>query len=466
MPVPRGISKVSFGLDALVVIVLLGMVLLAPISFMVPFNDEWLRMNYLATHSVWEWTVMHAETWVVRPTGEVLLGIAALPNTRPALAHDFTVETFLARFHLIYVVFVLGYCALLYANAAILARSWRAAPHMLLLSFGLLTCWLMSSELAYAFYWIDGYANIQMPFTLCCCGLLLLVRDRLPAAIGGALLIILGALGHEVIGIYALGFSLLALALRRPETRPWQRRALWTALFASLLAIVLWQLFGVGPTLRNEHYLRNVGTRYDFSNAWANVKEIHPLRALLSVIAGPLAITIYRDRLGDLPERAEADARRQRWFWILLALGTLITCFLPLASVGLKKGRLAVSYYSVSTHLLFALFGVVLYPFLARFLERALGAYRRRLGSLLPLLLVIALASGNIGEFRDAVVNRSQLNAEALTYMRTLFNAPKEARLRICRPRHAYSKPGRMLTDRNQEEYFGIAFVYNRCANR
>ena len=152
MPVPRGISKVSFGLDALVIIALLGAVLLVPISFLVPFNDEWLRMNYLATHSVWEWTVMHAETWVVRPTGEVLLGLAALPTTRPALASEFTAETFLARLHSIYVLFALGYCALLYVNAAILARSWRALPHTLLLLLGLLTCWLMSSELAYGFY--------------------------------------------------------------------------------------------------------------------------------------------------------------------------------------------------------------------------------------------------------------------------------------------------------------------------
>jgi hypothetical protein len=463
MPVPSGISKISFGLDSLAVFALLAAVSLVPIFFMVPFNDEWLRMNYLSTHSVWEWTVMHAETWVVRPTGEVLLGLAALPNTRPALAHDFTPQTFLARFHGVYVLIVLAYWLMLYANAAILARSWRALPHTLLLLFGVLTCWLMSSELAYAFYWADGYANILMPFTLCCCGLPLLVRDDLPAAMGGALLVIVAALGHEVIAIYALGFTLLALGLRRPLTQPWRARAVWAGLFAICLAIVLWQLFGTGPMIRNEHYLRNVGTRYDLATAWLNVKQIDPLQALLSALAGPLAIAIYRERLGDTPERAEEDARRQRWFWILLAIGTLVTCFLPLASVGLKKGRLAVSYYSVSTHLLFGLFGVVLYPLLARALDRALGAYRRTIGSLLPLLLVIALCSNNIAEFREAVSNYQQLKTEAFTYMQTLFDAPKEARLRICRPRHAYSKPGRMLTDRNQEQYFGIQFVYNRC---
>jgi hypothetical protein len=36
----------------------------------------------------------------------------------------------------------------------------------------------------------------------------------------------------------------------------------------------------------------------------------------------------------------------------------------------------------------------------------------------------------------------------------------------MCRPQHAYSKPGRTLTDRNEEQYFGIAFVYNRCPKR
>jgi hypothetical protein len=466
MPIPRGISKISFGLDSLVIVTLLAAVSLLPIFFLVPFNDEWLRMNYLATHSVWEWTVWHAETWVVRPTSELILGLASLPNTRPALAHDFTPETFLGRFHLVSVLIVLAYWLMLYANAAILARSWRALPHTLLLMFGLLTCWLMSSELAYAFYWADGYGNILMPFTLCCCGLPLLLRDNVLAAVGGGLLVIVGALGHEVICIYVLGFLLLALLLRRPSARPWRARALWAGLFAICLSIVLWQLFGAGPMIRNEHYLHNVGTRYDFGSAWLNVREIDPLRALLSVLSGPLSIAIYRDRLGDLPERAQADARHQRWFWILLALGTLLTCFLPLASVGLKKGRLAVSYYSVSTHLLFGLLGVVLYPLLARVLERALGSYRRAIGSLLPLLLVLALCSNNIAEFREALSNYAELKTEALTYMQTLFNAPKEARLRMCRPRHPYSKPGRTLTDRNQEEYFGIQFVYNRCPNR
>ncbi|HKU42198.1 MAG TPA: hypothetical protein VJR89_28765 [Polyangiales bacterium] len=463
-PRVRGLPKIVLSLDVLLVLGVLAAVTLVPIAFLVPFNDEWLRMNYLATHSVWEWTVWHAETWVVRPTSEVILGLASLPNTRPALEHDFSVDTFLARFQAVYGLIALAYWAMLYANAAILARSPRALPHTVLLWFGLLTCWFMSSELAYAFYWADGYGNILMPFTFCCCGLPLLVRDDLLAAVSGALLVIVGALGHEVICIYALGFLLLALLLRRPETRPWRARAVWGVLFAILLGIVLWQLFGAGPSIRAEHYLRNVGKSYDLPNAWANVREIQPLRALISVLSGPLAIAIYRDRLGDLPERAQRDFARQRWFWILLALGTFVTCFLPLASVGLKKGRLAVSYYSVSTHLLFGLLGVVLYPLLARWLDRALSSYRRVAGSLLPLLLLVAACSGNLDEYREAVVNLKPLRAQAFEYMHKLFDSPSTARLRLCRPRHAYSKPGRMLTDRNQEQYFGLKFVYNRCA--
>lgn len=466
MPIPRGIPKICFALDLLVVVALLGSVLIVPIFFMVPYNDEWLRLNYLSSHSVWQWTVMHAETWVVRPTGELILGLEALPNTRPALAQDFTPETFLARFHAVYVGNALAYCALLYVNAAILARSWRALPHFLLLLFGLLTCWLLSSELEYAFYWSDGYANILVPFTLCCCGLPLLMRPHRLAVAGGALFVLAGALGHEVVAIYTLGFLLLALAFRRPEARPWHMRALWAALFVVLLALVLWQLFGEGPMIRNDQYLRTVGKRYDLESAWLNVKAIHPLRAPLSVISAPLAISIYRDWLGILPARAAEDMRRQRWFWISLALGTLTTSLLPLFSVGLKKGRLAISYYSVSTHLFFGLLGVLFYPFMSDLLERALGTYRRKLGSIIPIAIVLGLASGNITEFRAVLDKYRPLRAEAHDYMRALFDAPRDRRLQICRPKHPYSKPGRKLTDHSEEEYFGIASVRNRCANR
>lgn len=449
--------------DLLVVLGLLAAFLLVPIAFLVPYNDEWLRMNYLATHSVWDWTVMHIETWVVRPTTEIILAVCALPITRPALEHDFTVDTFLARFQGVYVLLVLAYLMLFYANAAILARSWRALPHTVLLLFGLLTCWLMASELQFAFYFADGYGNVLIPFALSCCGLPLLVRERLPAAVSGALLATAGAFGHEVVAIYTLGFLLVALVFRRPQTEPWRLRALWAALFALCLGILLWQLFGVGPSVRAAQYLKTVGKSYDFQSAWLNVQQIHPLRALLSVLSLPLGVAIYRDRLGELPERARADFEHQRWFWIMLALGTLLTAFLPLAAAGLKKGRLAVSYYSVFAHLMFGLAGAVLYPILQRWLDRALITYRRSVGSLLPVLLLIVACSNNLGEYSEGVANLKPLRAEAFEYMHRLFEAPKTERLYLCRPRHPYSKPPRMLTNHNEQEYFGLKSVRHRC---
>lgn len=460
----RKLSTIVLAVDLLVVLGLLAAVLLVPIAFLVPFNDEWLRMNYLATHSVWEWTLMHAETWVVRPTAEIILAVCSLPITRPALAHDFTVDAFLVRFQGVYVLLAVLYWAMLYVNGTILARGLRALPHTLLIFFGLLTCWLMASELTYAFYWADGYGNVLMPFTLCCCGLPLIVREKPIVALSGALVAIAGALGHEVIAIYVLGFLLVALVFRRPQRHPWWMRAIWATLFALCLGIVLWQLFGTGPSIRAEQYLKNVGKSYDFKSAWMNVKEIHPLRAVVSLLSMPLAIAIYRDRVGALADRARADFERQRSFWILLAFGTFLTAFLPLGSAGLKKGRLAVSYYSVFAHLLFALDGVVLYPIIGRWLERVLVRYRRSVGSLLPLLLLIVACSGNIGEYREAVTKLKPLRAEAFTYMHKLFDAPKGPRLYVCRPRHSYSKPGKMLTNRNEQEYFGLGSVRHRCS--
>jgi hypothetical protein len=322
----------------------------------------------------------------------------------------------------------------------------------------------MASELQFAFYFADGYYNILLPFALCCCGLPLLMRENLVAAGSGALLAIGGVLGHEVIAIYTLGVLSVALVFRRPLLQPWRMRALWAGLFAICFGLLLWQLFGAGPSVRAAQYLKTVGKSYNFETAWLNVREIHPLRALLSVLSVPLAIAIYRDQLGDLADRTSADFRRQRWFRILLlALGTLLTAFLPLWAAGLKKGRLAVSYYSVFAHLLFALCGALLYPIVARWLDPALAGYRQRVGSLLPLLVLVVACSGNLVEYREAVTNLKPLRAEAFAYMHQLFDAPKSARLRLCRPRHVYSKPPRMLTDHNERDYFGLQQVRHKC---
>lgn len=458
-------AAIASGVDLSIVFGALAVVSLVPVFFMVPHNDEWLRMNYLAAHSVWEWTMVHAETWVVRPTAEVILGFASLPNTRPALEHDFTVETFLGRFHAIYVVLIVAYWAMLYANAAIIAKSLRALPHATLMFFALLVCWLVSDELGFAFYWADGYANIMMPFTMFTCGLPLLFRTDLRANIAGAVLALLGGMGHEVVSIFGVGALGLALVLRRPLEHAWRQRAVQGVLLAVSLALVWWQLFGEGPMIRNDHYAANVGKRYDLPNAWLNIQQISPLRAFAATLAPIVAIAIYRDRLQRTIDAAVADFRRQRWFWILLALGALVTAFLPLGSVGLKKGRLAVSYYSVFTYLWFILFGVLLYPMLDRFVARWLRGYRVRFATLLPALLLVVACSKNIAEFQTAATNFGQLRLEAQTYMQMLFaaQATPERKLRLCRPRHPYSKPGRMMTDRNEEEYFRIKSVYNRC---
>jgi hypothetical protein len=447
--------------DLAIVIAVLAALCVPAFFFMVPFNDEWLRMNYLADHSVWQWTVMHAQTWVVRPTAELILGYASLPNTRVALAAHFTPRAFLARFQWMYVALAVLFWLTLYVNAAFLARRASAWAHTSLAFFVMIVCWAMSDELGYAFYWADGYANILIPFTLLTCGLVLLARETLPAAAGGGVLLLLAALGHEVNSIYAVGFLLLTLVLRRPIARPWLRRAILASLALACVAVVLLQLFGEGPSTRADAYFHNTGIRYDFAAAWLNVRAIDPLRAALTCLMTLAAISIYRERLNGLPQRAVDDFRSNRLFWILLALGTLATCFLPLASVGLKKARLAVSYYSVLTELYFVLFGVLLFPMLDRWLDPLFRGYRRRIGSILPLLLVLLPLSKNLASYEQSLLEWKPLRAQANAYMTALFTGNE--RVHLCRPRHPYVKPVRMMTTRNEAEYFHLNRVVDKC---
>jgi hypothetical protein len=456
--------------DLVIVFGALAFVSLFPVPFLVPYNDEWQRMNVLADHSVWQWMVDHAETWVVRPTAEIILGFASLPNSRPALADAFNAKTFLLRFHLMYYVLAGAFWALWVANAMIVAKSARALPQLTLMFFGVVVCWLMSDELGFGFYWADSYGTILIPFVLLTSGLPLVCSEDWRQAAFGGLLLLAAGLGHEVASIFSAGFLLLAVALRKPTEHAsrWRLRAIQAGVLAIVLAVIWVQLFGEGPAIRNEHYLATAGKRYDFASAWLNIREIHPLRAAIATLAPILAISLYRDRLEPTVARAVADFERHRWFWILLAAGTLATAFLPLGSAGLKKGRLAVSYYSVFTYLWFSLLGVVLFPLADRWLERSLRVFRRMVPSVIPVLLLTAAGSGNFTDLRDAVKYWTPLRNEARNYMEVLFAAQfvPNFHVRLCRPPHPYSKPGRIMTDQNEAIYFRIDKVTNRCPRR
>ncbi|MET0385262.1 MAG: hypothetical protein ABW321_04850 [Polyangiales bacterium] len=451
------------GLDLAVVALALACVLLVPVTFLVPFNDEWLRINYLADHSVWEWTVMHTRTWVVRPTAELIMAFAALPNTRPALAHDFTPAAFLAAFHRVYVWLALVYGVLLYANAVLLSGRWLPREELTLLILGVLACWLCSDELGHGFYWIDGYGNVLMPFVLLMSGLGLLARSRrVGPSLAAAGLITLAALGHEVLCIYAIGVLALAVVLRRPKLDGWPRWSTSVGLLLVCGLILGAQLFSAGPGVRNANYETHTGVANHYDVALQNVLQINPLRGLLCIITPIFGVAIYRDQLAELLERAVADFRRARWFWVLLVLGTLLTCVLPLASVGLKKGRVTVALYSTLTHLMLVVVGVVLCPLLDKWSARWLRGYRQRIGSVLPIALLLLAASGNRGTFREAIVKRAELQGQAVGYMTQLFEGKKRV-LQLCRPKHPYVKSARNLTDNNEAIYFKLEKVRHRC---
>lgn len=453
------------GLDLVVVFGLLLTLLLVPVVFLVPFNDEWLRINYLADHSVWEWTVMHSRTWVVRPTSELIMGFAALPNTRPALGHDFTPAAFLKSFQRVYYVLAFGYCLLLWLNAAILRGKWLAREECTLIGLGILACWLQSEEPGFGFYWIDGYGNVLIPFALLTCGLALWARSAtLVAQLGAGVLFVLAALGHEVMCIYALGVLGLFATLRRPDTEGWARWSVAVGLIVVCAAILAAQLLSDGPRVRGEHYSSATGTTYHYDVAIRNVLQIKPLAAVLSVLTPILGVAIYRDHLGDLPRRAAADYARHRLFWVLLAAGTLLTSVLPLASVGLSKGRIVTSLYSTLTHLYLVLSGFVLCPIVDSLSTRLLRGYRRYVGSIVPIVLVLAVTSSNRESFQQALVRRGELQAQALDYMTKLFAARK--RVNVCRPDHPYVKLAKGLTDRGEAEYFRLERVRHPCQKK
>lgn len=459
------ISRIGLthSLDLAIVVAMLIAVLLTPVAFLVPFADEWSRVNYMNDHSTWELMVMHSLTWVVRPTAELIMGLATHPYTRPALAGNFTAVAFLRTFRRMYFALAFSYCALLALNAVVLKGRWLAREQTTLVALGVLTCWLTSEELGCGFYWIDGYGNVLIPFALLTSGLLLLARSRklVPLA-GAAVLIVLAALGHEVMCIYALGVLGLRTALRRPRSDGWARWGVGAGLLLVCGAVLWAQLFSEGPRIRGGHYANVSGSRYHFDIALESVLQIDPLRALLAVLTPILGVAIYRDHLAGLPRHAAADFARNRLFWVLLAAGTLLTCCLPLASVGLTKGRSNISAaYSTLTHLLFVVLGFVLCPILDRLSEPLLRGYRRHIGTVLPVLLVLWVTSNNRESFERAVVQHAELKAQARAYMTKLFDADKRAY--VCRPDHPYVKKARGSTDRGEAAYFHLERVRHRC---
>lgn len=463
---PTRISRPGLvhSLDLAIAMALLLTVLLVPVSFLVPFNDEWLRINYLENHTLWEWVVMHSQTWVVRPTSEVIMGLAALPSTRQALAHDFTPRAFLASFQHAYIALALSYCALLWLNAVLIGGRLLALEETALVVLGALTCWLMSEELGFGFYWIDGYGNVLMPFVLLTSGMALLARShKLLPLLCAAGLFVLAALGHEVLCIYALGVVGLCAGFRRPSATGLARWGTCAVLLLACGAILYAQLLSEGPSVnRAGQYAKATGTAYHYDMALQNVLQIKPMQALLSVLTPIFAVAIYRDQLRGLLERAERDVSRHRVFWALLACGTFLTSLLPLASVGLKKGRVNVALYSTLTHLFLVLLGFVLCPVVARYLEPLVRRYRQRVGSILPLLLLLVLATHNRESFQRAVVERAELKGQALSYITRLFEGPKR-QLDLCRPAHPYVKKAKGLTDRGEAEYFHLDKVRHQC---
>jgi hypothetical protein len=107
----------------------------------------------------------------------------------------------------------------------------------------------------------------------------------------------------------------------------------------------------------------------------------------------------------------------------------------------------------------------LLYPLLDRWLARPFASVRRVAPTLLPVLLLAAAGSANFPDFRDALKNWRPLRRDATAYIQTLFvaQALPKWHLRICRPPHPYSKLGRMMTDQNEQTYFRIEKISNRC---
>lgn len=458
-------SKLGDGLmrvEALALVIGLACALALPVVFMVPYNDEWLRMNYLADHSVWQWTVMHTLTWVVRPTAELIMAALSKVTARPVLGAHFDAAHFLWRFHAGY----WALAALLLGLCWLLARTLSAGRNTLTLwatSCALVwLCLWTSDELGYAFYWADGYANVVLPFMLLLLGMLLLCANSGPMRALGALTLAAGALGHEVLCMYAAGFLLLRAALLPQRAR---ERLLLLGLLAGLIALLYTQGYSVGPSQRSAAMAHKAGATYNWAGALNGIRHIHLGRSVLA-FAGTLGLlAIYRPWIERPLGRARAHARAHRSFWSLLALGALITCLVPLASVGLKKPRVLVGAYSVMTELFVILGAVLAYPLLDPLLERVFRLYRHTLRSGLPLLLLAACLSPNLGEYRDALRELPDLRAQARQYMESLFNG-RDARVRLQRPCHPFVKVASTMTTRNAKEYFALRRFEERDCRR
>jgi hypothetical protein len=443
-------------LDVLVVCSALALALLVPIFFMVPYNDEWIRVSYLADHSVWEWTIYHTQTWVVRPTAELIMGFVSVVNTRRMLEPNFNAAAFLARFHQMYVALVATLFALLYLLAAVLARRWRALHEWTLLCACMAICILMSDELGYALYWADGWANVVLPFFLMSIGMVLLAR-RDAYALLGAVLLLMAALAHEVLCIFGSGYCLLTLALRRFDEHPVRARLLLGGLALLCLGVLYAQAFSTGPTVRSEVYFRRTGQRYNLAGVWHGIQTIDPVRSLLAFIAVLLLLAIACERVSGPVRRALDDARAHRAYWCLLVAGALLTSLLPLGTVGLKKPTVAIAAYSVATELFVILSAVLFYPLVGVSLNRLLASYRKRVGSVLLVLFALLPFSKNLGSYAAALRDFDALRGEARVYTETLFTAQRRAR--VVRPCHPFVKPNSGLSGRHAAQYFGLERV-------
>ena len=452
----RVAAKLVSRLDLLVVSVALGIALVPPIFLHVPYNDEWLRINYLADHSVWNWMVMHCQTWVVRPTAELIMAGTELPLTRPAMGSDFTAHAFLTRLHASYLAMAAMVMALLYMIGVAAAGGARSLAFVTL-TFGLLLiCVSQSSGLGYAFFWRDGYGNVVFPFLCLALGLALMTRGRLGSYFGMGMLVI-AALGHEVECIFVTGFAGLQLFARGRRSRT--ELLLSALLLAAGGAILYAQILSPGPLLRADVLQAKSGARYNVAGMWQALELIEPKRWIATYLAGLLAIALYGERLQTLLGRACSDARRHRPYWLLLSAGALLTSFVPLASIGLKKPARTIAvtgggYYTVAMLFFVILGAVASAPLLVGVVQPWTARYRRTVGSLVPLLLLLCVTSSNWTGYRTALLNFSTLNQEAEAYMNQLFAGGD--RVRVCRPTHPFSMPVSTMTTRNAAQYFGI----------
>jgi hypothetical protein len=434
----------------------LAVALCFPVFFMVPYNDEWLRMNYLADHSVWQWTVMHTQTWVVRPTAELIMAVVSARTTRAALGEHATARAFLAHFHAQYLALMFSLLALLGGLAVTLAPrghrfyAWAAGCGCL---------WLViwaSDELGYAFYWADGYANVVLPFTVLLIGMALICRASVLARCGAAACLIVAALGHEVLCIYSCGFMILQLLRVHEHTR--RARLLYVLVLLAMLGILYAQGFSEGPAQRTQAYLAKTGSAYNLAGALKAVRMIDPLRSATAWFATLAWLAGWRARLQPSVLRAEQHAARHRWYWAALAAGALITSAIPLASVGLKKATILVAAYSVATELFIVLSAALCYPLLSALLDRVFAPYRRHIVSVLPVLLAAALVSPNLKSYRSAWAERSELREQAQAYMQTLYDNAEKT-VRVTRPCHPFIKPASGMTMRNVKEYFALSRI-------